>query len=465
MMRAFVFILLAGLVFCSCNTHTSNSKKELQLTDSSNVNVFRKGEVNILYSPDFNNCNYALYVPDDSVQSYPLIMIFDPQASGNHAVSRYKDLADKYKIAIAASNNIHNKMPPEQFSFYAFRTIENIMETIPVDSGFVYLMGFSGGARVAAWLALNENVFKGVIGCGAGTPEISGIKLTDFIYIGLSGYSDFNFYEMYVSENEISKSNARAHFKYFEGGHEWPPDSAMEYAFAAITHDIYNNVNELTSTYINDEINRLNSIPVRDAWKKMSGYKSLKYLTELLPCVKEKKLINAYLSGYESRLAERNLNNILADETKLQALLSSDFYGKGLDWWNIRIEQLSASKFKKDKSPSNYKDIRLLNYVSMLGFVYSLKYLSENDMINAEKSLNIYRKSDSQNPDFKFLYSLYLIEQMKYSEALDSLESSVKSSFSNIIMWQSEKRLNILRDSLRFINMENILFSGNNSKK
>ena len=171
----FLFVTLI-VVLIGCNTPSSTTSIETISEDSIKPQGIKRGIINVLSAVTDASCNYALFVPNDSCNAYPLIVIFDPHAAGNHAASQYKELAGKYNVVLAASNKIQNNMPSEEFMYFASCIIDDVMQKIPIDSEHVYLMGFSGGARVASFLAQQENIFKGVIGCGAGLTDLVNIK-------------------------------------------------------------------------------------------------------------------------------------------------------------------------------------------------------------------------------------------------------------------------------------------------
>ncbi len=457
MKPVFLIIVLSIIIF-GCNTHSSTSIKETVTEDTIIPQGVKHGILNILTSQTDPDCRYGLYIPKDSCKSYPLIVIFDPHAAGNHAASQYQELADKYKIILAASNNIQNGMSSDQFVYFTNCIIDDVMNLVPIDSEYVFLMGFSGGARVASYMAQTENVFRGVIGCGAGTGDLAGIRTTGFMYIGFAGYSDFNFSEVYKTEGVLRQSQIRANYKYFEGKHEWPPDSVMEYAFAAISLNMKKSPVETVKPYILSELNKNKNIPIRDAWKKMVNYRSLKDLMENYTGFDaEKNKVYGYLSGYESKIAEKTVNNSFASEIKAQAELQKAFGEKDLDWWKKKISMLNQAPGKKDKSPADYRDIRLLGYISMSCYMLVSSALKNSDVQQAQKFLAIYSMADPANPDVSYFYGVMLAHANNFQAAIDSLSCALKKGFSDKSKWNNERVFIPLKDSLRFIDLESKL--------
>ncbi|MBI5540841.1 MAG: hypothetical protein HY951_12330 [Bacteroidia bacterium] len=455
-MRLFLLFIFLSVIVISCNTSSTTTNIETIPEDTIIPQGIKRGVINVISAVTDASCKYALFVPEDSLKSYPLIVIFDPHASGNHAASQYKDLANKYKIVLAASNNIQNNMPSDRYTYYSNCIIDDVMHNTAIDSNYVYLMGFSGGARVASFLAQHENVFKGVIGCGAGLSDLINIKTSNFLYVSFAGYTDFNFLEIYKSESVIRQNLLKTHFKYFEGKHEWPPDSIMEYAFVAISLDMKTKTTDNIKSFLTREISYTKKIPIRDAWKKTMTFKAIRDLLSTNQQFQtEKSFAFNYLGGYESKAAERSLSLSLTSETKSQSEIQKSFVEKDMEWWDKKMKILNAALIKKDKTPSDYRDIRLLKYISMVGYMLTSQELKSGETLMAEKYLKIYRLADPANPDVIFFTGVYFAINKQYKTAIDTLNRALQMGFSDKNRWKSESSFIYLRDSLRFIDLEN----------
>ncbi len=458
-MRFYLIFTLLIAVIIGCNTPSSTTSSEAITEDTIIPQGIKRGTINVLSAVTDASCNYALFVPSDSLKKYPLIVIFDPHAAGNHAASQYKELAEKYKIVLASSNNIQNNMSTERFSYFANCIIDDVMNNTPIDSDYVYLMGFSGGARVASYLAQKQNVFKGLIGCGAGLNDLVNVKSTNFLYVGMAGFSDFNFLELNKSENVLRQSSVKTHFKYFEGKHEWPADSIMEYAFVAISLDLKNKIqNDNIKQFFQKKITDSKKIPIRDSWKKSLEYKSLKELLfNSVEFANEKTIVNNYLGGYESKTAERTINLSLNTESKSQTELQNAIVTKDIEWWKKKLAILNSALIKKNKTPADYRDIRLLNYISMICYSSTNQSLKSNDLVSAEKFIKIYKLADPLNSYAVYFTGVYFAINKMYDIAIDSLDRSLQLGFSDKNMWKTEQSFYALKDSLRFIDLESKL--------
>src|SRR5579863_3159828 len=118
---------------------------------------------------------YALYIPPRGLsQALPVVYCFDPHGAGILPVRKYKALADAYGLILVGSNNSRNGND--------WATTETIWQSLSadtrnrlkIDSRRVYTVGFSGGAKVASYIAIQHPGITGVIAGGAGLPD--GVK-------------------------------------------------------------------------------------------------------------------------------------------------------------------------------------------------------------------------------------------------------------------------------------------------
>lgn len=176
--------------------------------------------------------NYALYVPSrySPAKAWPILYAFDPEARGKIPVKLYKDAAEKYGFIIAASNNSRN-FQSESISKAAEAMWDDTNARLTLDARRIYLMGFSGGARVAATLALRCQpcAVAGVIAHGAGYPDSLPPSQKDrFVYLAFVGEGDFNWPELIELRRKKEEWGAPFRLKVYAGDHQWAPPAIFE---------------------------------------------------------------------------------------------------------------------------------------------------------------------------------------------------------------------------------------------
>src|SRR5579863_9169329 len=181
---------------------------------------------------------YAQYIPAKVLnQALPLVYCFDPHGSGILPVRKYKALADAYGFILIGSNNSRNGND--------WATTETIWQNLDADtrnrlkadSRSVYTVGFSGGAKVASYIAIQHPGITGVIAGGAGLPD--GVAASDFSFsfTAIAGQGDMNLTELVAINDALDKTRTRHRIILFDGKHEWAPVNTMALSFAGLQFD------------------------------------------------------------------------------------------------------------------------------------------------------------------------------------------------------------------------------------
>jgi hypothetical protein len=176
--------------------------------------------------------SYALYLPPgfSTNRNWPILYFFDPFARGQVAAEVIKPAAAKYGYIVAASNNSKNG-PMGGSREAAIAMWDDTHAKLPVDKRRRYVAGLSGGARVAASVALScGDCIAGVIADAAGFPPgTTPPRPMRFACFGAVGDADPNYPEFVRLRRELDKANARYRIRIFEGSHGWaPPEVWME---------------------------------------------------------------------------------------------------------------------------------------------------------------------------------------------------------------------------------------------
>ncbi len=168
---------------------------------------------------------YALYLPSTytTAKQWPIIYIFDPAARGSVPVKMYKDAAEKYGYILAASNNSRNFQGSE-VSRTATALWRDTHTRLALDARRIYMMGFSGGARVATELAMRceQCAVAGVIAQGAGYPSPPQPN-ERFSYFSFIADRDFNWPEIMELRRKKEEMDAPYRLRVFAGEHDWAP--------------------------------------------------------------------------------------------------------------------------------------------------------------------------------------------------------------------------------------------------
>ena len=178
--------------------------------------------------------SYALYLPStwSPKYEYAILYFFEPVARGKLPVEKYRDLADSHNLILVGSHNSRNGSWELCFEA-ADAMFEDTWARLKIDSNQVYAAGFSGGARVATAIAMETGKFNGVIGCGAGFPDMPNYQpgaKRSFPFTGIVGRLDMNWMEMHDTRDQLDGLAIPNRLILHAGPHEWPEPEMMAQA-------------------------------------------------------------------------------------------------------------------------------------------------------------------------------------------------------------------------------------------
>ncbi len=186
----------------------------------------KKGEiVDSVSCTDDPSQSYAVYLPSNYSpdHKWPVLYALDPGARGKAPLEHYKDAAEKWGWILIASNNSRNGNM--QRSLAAWNAmVKDSQARFNIDDQRGYATGFSGGARVAMYIATQcKNCLAGLITSGAGFPAGPSNAPVPVPTFATAGVDDFNFPEIKRLDQALNKSATPHQIAIFGGGHDWPP--------------------------------------------------------------------------------------------------------------------------------------------------------------------------------------------------------------------------------------------------
>ena len=164
---------------------------------------------------------YALYIPIKRNKGpLPVVYLFDPHGDGTLPLKKYKPLADAYGFILVGSNNSKNGNDWQVTENIWQHLSDDTRSRLNIDDKRIYTCGFSGGAKVASYVALQHRGIKGVIAGGAGLPDGVPAGNLSFSFTILAGEGDMNLTDLVATNNELSSTRTRHRIIIFEGKHQ-----------------------------------------------------------------------------------------------------------------------------------------------------------------------------------------------------------------------------------------------------
>jgi len=393
--KFFSYILISGLLFfmVSCNGNKHQEKTQ--------VKSYKSWKTDFVYE-DFKaegdrSISYAVYLPRsyDIKKSNRILFMFDAHARGSLPIEKYQSLAEKYHIIIAASNNSKNGQSATERNYIITTFMSDVEKQFHIDNTKIYTAGFSGGARVATLIALFNSNVAGVIGCAAGFPQVQNPVNKSFTWIGIAGNRDFNFLELKNMNRQLDANGWKSHLLVFDGKHEWPPKEVMDEAFQIVLNDKSKNL-----TY-----------------------------------------------DYKGNSSDKALEN---QEIQQQKMLARAMEEKSSTWWNNEITQLENDTSTTVTINKRLMNHRLLNYLSMITYIYTDRALKLNNIESVSKYLSIYERVDPNNPDMFFFKAVRFAMLKQDKQAIAALKTAIDKGFDDFPKLNSEHAFDPLRSDSDF---------------
>jgi tetratricopeptide (TPR) repeat protein len=416
--------------------------------------------------------SYSLFLPDNYEDSkeWPVLLIFDPGARGRTAIEKFVRAGKKYGYILACSNTVKNG----NFSIMLDKMeimYRDVIKRFKVDARRVFTSGFSGGSRIALAFSINNKRIAGVIGCGAGMPDIKYYRpalMSHLIYFGIVGNKDMNYLEMNDLSLLLTNSGILSYFMVFDGGHEWPSANNLEFALGWIElHMMRKGVIEKRDNFLNDFILKMKAI-AKESENKSDFVASKRYYSCVFRDFPESPLIADLIVNqekfektdtYKQGLIKWNRNHdeeLLKREKYLKAFsdiaLNNELTDSIVNWWKSEINSLNSNT-RRNRSSDSLMDYRILNMLTIASVEYGNKYVTTGNYQVAALFFKIWTICDPGK--YNSWYNLaraYAFNRQK-DEAISALEKSIRNGLNNKeIIIKDKAFINILNDK-RFIRL------------
>lgn len=443
-MRQFIFIASAIILTTACgnNVKTETTTTPLSTIQATAVaDTFNPGIIyqNIKCLNDSSN-SFALYIPkNDSIKNKPIVFFFDAHGDPLLPLNNYKKLADDFGYILVGSYNSKNGNDWNTTSQIWSSLFSDISNRLPVNNQRVYTAGFSGGAKVASFIALNNFNISGAIANGAGFPETQQQAPSgNFSFVGIAGTGDMNMTELVSLNNELDNTSLPHQLLLFNGKHEWCPLATMHDAFLFLE---FNAVKQKKAT--------VNADLVAD-FIKVHQQKINKYKIEnkLLQYADENKLVATNLNGissdyvayesayssiikspaYQQQLAA--YNNLLEVENNMKSNLAGAMQQNTDEiFWKQNVAALNkASKASTENGAMNK---RILSYLSLAAYSFSNRALNSGDNETASRYINLYKIIDPENAEAYYFSALVAARNKNTEAAKAELQLAIKKGFTD----------------------------------
>ncbi len=464
MIRAkLISIFLITSLFFSCTSgndkHKENSANQTKdtIVPPAKEN-FPKGEIieKVICKSDASQ-SYALYLPKNysTDKLFPVIYAFDAHGTGKLPVSLYKDLAEQYGYILIGSNNSKNGTAWEESQRIAETLFADAQSRLSINTNRIYLLGFSGGARVANGITIMNGAISGVICIGAAAPAINSANpRNNYTWLGIAGEEDFNSTEMKkYNKVDLAGHNVKHALITFEGKHEWCKKEVMDEAFwwlelCEMRKNIKLKNDSLIKKRVSPVIKQIETYMQKKQFAEAYQLckKTIEFydgLTDLTYCFATYKSLQ---TNAEVDKALTNESILWSKEEELKNYYLKGFQSGDLEKWKKEISQLNE-KIKNGKNKNEVQmNKRVLDYLSLVAYMQASGALKQNQVQAADYFCKIYVLVDPTNSEAHYLTAVVNAKQGNQTEAIVSLHKAIINGFSDVPRLQSDSA---------FISMQN----------
>ncbi len=399
---------------------------------------------------------FSVFEPEGSPppSGLPVIIFIDAHANGNLPVVLYRALADKYGFLLIGSNEIKNGMPGQEVVASFDGLLKTAKSDYLINKNRIYLMGFSGGARLCLAFAEAYPEISAMVACGAGIQV--GVKAPQptFSYMGMAGNEDFNLIEIINTDRLLDREGFNHAMVLFDGDHNWPPPPVAEEAFqwlGLVAMKDKTIPNDQTKSNIAKDwyLQKINSL--KDSDRIFESYEVAERAIEVLDGLTDVSSLKALTGelrknpGYNEQLTE--MVKTMQMEMGLQNTYMQAFKDKDILWWSNELQKLNIESVPHAEQ---LMQKRLLAYLGIMAYMMSNKAVSEKNLEASEKYLEIYRLMEPTNPEHIYLEAKRRMALNEQTKALEYLRLAVVLGFNDKYRLYNDPVFSPLKDNADF---------------
>lgn len=460
------FTIIFGLILLLLSSACGGQKKSSTLPAQPDMSAFRGKATDKIYCRLDSNNSYALYLPSTykTEKRWPVIIAFDSHGDGRLPVSLMKEEAEKYGYLIVGSNNSKNGLSTDVTSAIYDVVIRDVKWRFAVDTQRIYTMGFSGGARVAAYQGLYKSGIRGVIGCSAGLPSNANPSGASFDYLGVVGTDDFNYLEMKQLFKSLDQTSLPHWLLTFEGTHAWPPKATIGDIFSylqisGMKGGIVPRDTAWISALGKSLTARVEADKKRGNWIKaleISGMGT--YYFKGLP---EETIFNTLGQQIRSRkevaASLQQQENWLTKENGLQQEYLQYLGNKNSEWWKGEVQKVNTICEQKKGNEEAHVYKRLLSYLSLASYMNANQALNTKQWDAFRYFVTVYALVDPENSETAYLQAVLDMKDKQGDRTINSLKKAVKLGFNDLNRLEKDTSFVGIQDKKEFIDLCNAL--------
>jgi len=381
--------------------------------------------------------SYALYIPlKGDREPLPVVYFFDSHGAGALPLRKYKALADAYGFIFIGSNNSKNGNDWGTSETIWRRLSEDTRRRLKINGARIYTIGFSGGAKVASYVAIQHSEVKGVVANGAGLPD--GVSAGDFAFsfTAVAGEGDMNRTDLVELDGALDRTRTRHRMLLFDGKHEWAPENTMRTAFTgwqldAMVARLIPRDEVFINTWIGKSKERVetNSRENRLIRARQECRLSMQLLDGLADAGWFKQKAASLEANAEYRKQQQQEEGLLVTEQNTKAEYMQHFQQGDIAYWSKTIDGLRVKAGAKTAETGMYQ--RLLAYLSLAFYSISNQMINAGENGAARHFTGLYKMADPTNSEAWYFSAILDVREGNGRAAENDLLTAVSYGFND----------------------------------
>jgi predicted Zn-dependent protease len=147
--------------------------------------------------------------------------------------------------------------------------------------------------------------------------------------------------------------------------------------------------------------------------------------------------------------------NLEIQEKEIQQDLVKAMQSQNSQWWKNKLNKLVTASENENDNETRLMNKRLLNYLSLVSFMYARNTLRSGQVDAAKKFLVIYEKVDPDNSEVYYLKAVRYAKMQENQKAIVELQKAVDKGFEDINRISNDQNFSAIKDEKGFLEVLN----------
>lgn len=402
-------------------------------------------EIKSIVAINDSTVSYELFIPDTISQNLinkPVFFFFEPWGNGIYPVSIYKELARRHGVALIGFNTSRNGMTFEESNQKFTIAVNDLIKRYGLNTNLLGIVGFSGGGKVALKISESITDIKYVIYGGSAIE----VTLYNKSILGFAGTEDMNYIDLLNFDLSLGQQKDIQHvIVEYNGPHAWFDSSTMENSFIWFKLNLFLNKalaydSLFIASFIVQNKEEINDLIKNKQWIKayQRTSKVMHFLHELTSIdwfTEKAKFIEKESSFKKS---QKQLQYVIETEKQTKNNYLIYLFSRDTIWWKAEMERLNenGNNFQMQSNK------RLKGCIYAYCYYFSNNAFDENNLIAAEKILDIFKSAFPKSSEQAFLRAVLWAKKNNTAKSDEAFDEAKKLGFNE---WDKNDKESILQ--------------------